>query len=142
MDSDSDGAVLKSRNGDVISNFSYSAITDAVAERVALKLGAVKVDEVSLEGELTKNITMFEMLGILSVDDIDLAARWESAQVYRSLAAPLGVKNKGQMVYLDISDKSGAHGPHGLVAGTTGSGKSEILQTYILSIAHCITPMK
>lgn len=140
LDGDGNGAVLKSRNGDVISNFSYSAITDAVAESVALKLGAVKVDEVSLEGELTKNITLFEMLGILSVDDIDLAARWESAQVYRSLAAPLGVKNKGQMVYLDISDKSGAHGPHGLVAGTTGSGKSEILQTYILSIATLYHP--
>lgn len=135
-----DGAILKTRNGDIISNFTYTGITDAVAEKVALILGAVNVDEVSLEGELTKNITMFEMLGILSVDDIDLAARWESAQVYRSLAAPLGVKNKGQIVYLDIGDKAGAHGPHGLVAGTTGSGKSEILQTYILSIATLYHP--
>ena len=134
------GLVLKTENGDIVSEFAFPAVSDEVAETVALKLGAISVDEVSLEGELTKNITMFEMLGILSVEDIDLHARWENAQVYKSLAAPLGVKTKNQIVYLDISDKSGAHGPHGLVAGTTGSGKSEVLQTYILSMATLYHP--
>lgn len=134
------GLVLKTENGDIVSEFAFPAVSDEVAETVAQKLGAISVDEVSLEGELTKNITMFEMLGILSVEDIDLHERWENAQVYKSLAAPMGVKTKNQMVYLDISDKSGAHGPHGLVAGTTGSGKSEVLQTYILSMATLYHP--
>ena len=134
------GLVLKTENGDIVSEFAFPAVSDEVAETVALKLGAISVDEVSLEGELTKNITMFEMLGILSVEDINLHERWENAQVYKSLAAPMGVKTKNQMVYLDISDKSGAHGPHGLVAGTTGSGKSEVLQTYILSMATLYHP--
>lgn len=134
------GLVLKTENGDIVSEFAFPAVSDEVAETVAQKLGAISVDEVSLEGELTKNITMFEMLGILSVEDIDLHERWENAQVYKSLAAPMGVKTKNQMVYLDISDKSGAHGPHGLVVGTTGSGKSEVLQTYILSMATLYHP--
>ena len=42
------------------------------------------------------------------------------------------------MILLDLHDK--AHGPHGLVAGTTGSGKSELLQTYILSMAALYHP--
>lgn len=134
------GCILKSENGDITSNFIFPTISDEVAENVALKLGAIAVDEVSLEGELTKNITMFEMLGILSVEDMDLHERWSSSIVYKSLAAPIGVKTKNQIVYLDISDKSGAHGPHGLVAGTTGSGKSEVLQTYILSMATLFHP--
>lgn len=134
------GLVLKTENGDIVSEFSFPTVSDEIAETVALKLGAISVDEVSLEGELTKNITMFEMLGILSVEDIDLHERWENAQVYKSLRAPMGVKTKNQMVYLDISDKPGAHGPHGLVAGTTGSGKSEVLQTYILSMATLYHP--
>ena len=134
------GLVFKTENGDVISEFTFPTVSDEVAEYVALKLGAVSVDEVSLEGELTKNISMFEMLGILSVDDIDLNERWKSGQVHRTLAAPLGVKTKNQMVYLDISDRPEAHGPHGLVAGTTGSGKSEVLQTYILSMATLYHP--
>lgn len=134
------GLVLKTENGDLVSEFAFPSVSDEIAENVALKLGAISVDEVSLEGELTKNITMFEMLNILSVEDIDLHERWENAQVYKSLAAPIGVKTKNQIVYLDISDKPSAHGPHGLVAGTTGSGKSEVLQTYILSLSILYHP--
>ena len=134
------GCILKSENGDSVFNFAFPAVPNDVAENVVLKLGAITVDEVSLEGELTKNISMFEMLGILSVEDMDLSKRWASSVVYKSMAAPLGVKTKNQMVYLDISDRSGAHGPHGLVAGTTGSGKSEVLQTYILSMATLFHP--
>jgi S-DNA-T family DNA segregation ATPase FtsK/SpoIIIE len=54
------------------------------------------------------------------------------------MAAPLGVKSGGETVYLDLHEKY--HGPHGLVAGTTGSGKSEILQSYILSMATLFHP--
>lgn len=32
------------------------------------------------------------------------------------------------------------HGPHGLIAGTTGSGKSEFIITYILSMAVNYSP--
>ena len=140
VDTNNHGIILKTENGDVTTDFALPFVSDQVAENVALKLGAVSVDEVSLEGELTKNITMFELLGILSVEDINLPERWASSTVYKSLAAPLGVRTKNQTVYLDISDKAGAHGPHGLVAGTTGSGKSEVLQTYILSMATLFHP--
>ena len=42
------------------------------------------------------------------------------------------------MFCLDIHEKY--HGCHGLVAGTTGSGKSEFLQTYILSMMINYSP--
>lgn len=138
--SDSQGAVLKSLNGEKTSEFTYPIVSNDIAEQTALKLGAVYVDEVSLEGQLTKNITMFELLDIISVEDLDLKARWEESQVYKTMAAPIGVKSGNEIVSLNISDKSNGHGPHGLVAGTTGSGKSEILQTYILSLATLFHP--
>ncbi|GKU27252.1 type VII secretion protein EssC [Clostridium folliculivorans] len=140
IESKQKGIALKTKNGDELASFIYPSITNETALEVALKLGAVTVDEVTLEGQLTKNISMFELLGILSVEDLNLSERWNKALVYNSMAAPLGVKSKNQMVYLDISDKAGAHGPHGLVAGTTGSGKSEIIQTYILSMASLFHP--
>ena len=49
------------------------------------------------------------------------------------MAVPLGIRTGDEIVYLDLHEK--AHGPHGLVAGTTGSGKSEVLQSYIISMA-------
>src|SRR5699024_2497476 len=51
---------------------------------------------------------------------------------------PLGVRGKNDLVYLNLHER--AHGPHGLIAGTTGSGKSEIIQSYILSLAVNFAP--
>ena len=117
--------------------FVSSQISDTLAVRIVRTLAPVCTDEVSLEGELIKNISMFKMLNILSVEDLDLKARWSASKVTKSMAAPVGVSKTG-IVMLDLHDK--AHGPHGLVAGTTGSGKSEILQTYILSMATLYHP--
>jgi len=48
------------------------------------------------------------------------------------------VRAEEDFVNLNLHEKS--HGPHGLVAGTTGSGKSEIIQSYILSLAVSFHP--
>lgn len=120
-----------------VTEFVYDRVTDNVIGRISQRLASVETDEISLEGSLTKNINLFTLLNIFGVEDLDLKKRWSSTKVYKSMAVPLGVSKTG-VVYLDLHDK--AHGPHGLVAGTTGSGKSEILQTYILSIATYFHP--
>lgn len=117
--------------------FSYPVITDAQAVSIVNLLAPVYTEEISLESTLTKNISMFELLNIIAVDDINLKSRWAKSQVYKSMSAPIGVSKTG-IVALDLHDK--AHGPHGLVAGTTGSGKSEILQTYILAMTTLFHP--
>lgn len=117
--------------------FTYPTISNQQAEKIVSLMAPVYTEEISLEGTLTKNISMFELLNILAVDDLDLKSRWDSSQVFKSMAAPLGVSKTG-VVSLDLHDK--AHGPHGLVAGTTGSGKSEILQTYILAMSTLYHP--
>lgn len=114
------------------SDFTYNAITDGQIKMMVQFLAPVYTEEISLEGSLTKNLSLFDMLNIMVVDDIDLLQRWNSSKVYQSMAAPIGVTKSG-IIQLDLHDK--AHGPHGLVAGTTGAGKSELLQTYVLSMA-------
>ena len=66
-------------------------------------------------------------------NDLKVLSRWESHAPYQSLAVPIGLRGKDDLVYLNLHEK--AHGPHGLIAGTTGSGKSETIQSYILSLA-------
>ena len=117
--------------------FAYPVLETADAKKIVDLLAPVYSEEISLEGTLTKSISMFEMLNILAVDDLNLDERWNRSQVFKSMAAPIGVTTNG-LISLDLHDK--AHGPHGLVAGTTGSGKSEILQTYILSMATLFHP--
>lgn len=127
------GTLRDSCNAEKSSLFTYTYLSDSEAEWAARRLGCVYIDEVNLEGNLASNISLFSMLGILHASDLDLSSQWNTAHVYETMAAPLGIKSGDEIVYLDLHEK--AHGPHGLVAGTTGSGKSEILQTYILSMA-------
>ena len=86
-----------------------------------------------VKSSLPKSISFFDMLGISSVHDLDIRERWKNSDVLHSLRVPIGIGETGKLIYLDLHES--AHGPHGLVAGTTGSGKSELLQSYILSIA-------
>lgn len=132
------GYMINSEDGEKQQSFVYEHISSERAAEFAKKLGCVYVDEVSLEGNLTKNISLYELLHIMSAQDINLRRSWATSRIYETMAAPLGVKSGNEVVYLDLHEK--AHGPHGLVAGTTGSGKSEILQSYILSMATLFHP--
>ena len=127
------GKLVLCENDDVQQMFSYEPIADDTVMEVARKTFPIHVVEASLEGEMTKNISLLELLGVPSVDQLNIEGRWAASRVYKSMGVPLGVKTKNDVVSLDLHEKF--HGPHGLVAGTTGSGKSEILQSYILSMA-------
>lgn len=132
------GYIISTSQKDEKTFFSFDTINNNKLKDIAIKLAPVYCEEINLENALTKNITLYEMFNIMSADDLDLTTRWGKSQIYKTMAAPLGVKTKNEIVYLDLHEK--AHGPHGLVAGTTGSGKSEILQTYILSMATLFHP--
>lgn len=137
---DNKGEIVSTEDGEDKKEFSYSVFDNKIMEQFATKLGAIYVDEITLEEQLTNNITMFELLNVMTAEDIDLKTRWRESVVYETMEAPIGVKVGNKIVSLNISDRGKGQGPHGLVAGTTGSGKSEILQTYILSMASLFHP--
>ena len=74
-----------------------------------------------------------QMYNVSNIEQLNCIDRWRKNDSTISLKAILGIDNAGEGVYLDIHEK--AHGPHGLIAGMTGSGKSELIITYILSMA-------
>ncbi|PWD52399.1 hypothetical protein C8046_05925 [Serinibacter arcticus] len=60
-----------------------------------------------------------------------VAAAWTAGEEPDSLAVPVSVDEQGRTVAIDLA----ADGPHALVAGTTGSGKSELLSSWVLALA-------
>lgn len=118
--------------------FKYACVSSDKVQRAIDILAPVYCEEISLESSLRKNISLFELLGIYSANDLELKTRWNDSKIYETMAVPLGINVKNDVVCLNLHEKF--HGPHGLVAGTTGSGKSEILQSFILSAATYFHP--
>lgn len=87
---------------------------------------------------LPSMMTFLEMYGVGKVEHLNPLSRWESNNPVKSLAVPIGVGTDGKLFTLDLHEKH--QGPHGLVAGMTGSGKSEFIITYILSLAVNFSP--
>ncbi|MBE6157753.1 MAG: type VII secretion protein EssC [Firmicutes bacterium] len=87
---------------------------------------------------LPEKLGFLEMYDVGNVTQLNSPTRWKNAQVTNTLAAPIGVDPNGNILSLDLHEKK--HGPHGLIAGMTGSGKSEFIITYILSLAVNYSP--
>ncbi len=107
-------------------------IGDVDLEMMARNLG-VLVHEQGVASHIPESITFFDMYGIRNPEELNVIQRWNTHNSSKTLAVPLGARTKDDYLELNLHEK--AHGPHGLVAGTTGSGKSEIVQSYILSLA-------
>lgn len=84
------------------------------------------------------SISFLEMEKVGKVEQLNILNRWNTNDSTTSLKAEIGVDSQENLMYLDLHEK--AHGPHGLIAGMTGSGKSEFIITYILSMAINYSP--
>lgn len=102
-------------------------------EECSLKLANIPIDSSNDDSSFPKLISFLEMYNVGKVEQLNSYNRWQTNVPINSLQAPLGIDKQGNTFKLDLHEKF--HGPHGLIAGTTGSGKSELIITYILSLA-------
>lgn len=79
-----------------------------------------------------REVTLGDLPGVPSPDARAVAAAWRRD----GTAVVLGSRADGSAVVVDLV----RDGPHGLVAGTTGSGKSELLTTLVLGLALAQPP--
>ena len=87
---------------------------------------------------LPDTISFLEMYNVGKVEQLNVLQRYETNNSQKSLSVPVGIEKSGSLLKLDLQEKY--HGPHGLIAGMTGSGKSEFIITYILSMAVNFSP--
>ena len=100
---------------------------------VATRLANIPLEATTAEAALPDTVSFLQMYNIGKVEQLNTIDRWRSNNPTMSLQVPIGIDEHGELFNLDLHEK--AHGPHGLIAGMTGSGKSEFIITYILSLA-------
>lgn len=113
-------------------------VSEEDLERMGRTLADIQVNETETTSEIPTTLDFFSMYGVKRLEEFQVAERWKKNRTYNSMKALIGKKSGNMDCCLDVHEKY--HGPHGLVAGTTGSGKSETLQTYILSLALNFSP--
>lgn len=131
--------IYDTRNGrEAGTALQFDNVSDELLWGLSKSLGRIEVVEAEQDGEIPNTLTFFDMFGIEKPQELNAAERWKKSNSIASMKAIVGFRNGNTPCYLDIHERY--HGPHGLVAGTTGSGKSETLQTYILSLAVNFSP--
>jgi DNA segregation ATPase FtsK/SpoIIIE, S-DNA-T family len=106
------------------------------AEAVARRLAPLRLSEEPGAQHLGDAISLAGLLGVSDVGALDPATAWRRRPLSQILRVPIGVGSDGEAVILDLKESAlGGDGPHGLVIGATGSGKSELLRTVVTGLA-------
>ena len=116
------------------------ATAEAFARRLA-PLHTVSSGADAGSGEIAGPTDFMDLLGLGDVFHFDPNAAWRPRPARDRLRVPIGVGEGGTPIHLDIKESAQqGMGPHGLVIGATGSGKSEFLRTLVLGLAMTHSP--
>ena len=91
-------------------------------------------------GDIPRRVALLDLFGTGGLDDLRPAERWETeSEPWTSLGVPIGLRGGAEPLVLDLHDVTDAEpdagGPNALVAGTVGSGKSELLLSLVASLS-------
>ncbi|GAA3932005.1 type VII secretion protein EccCa [Actinoplanes auranticolor] len=107
---------------------------EAVARRLApLRLAAMSR---STDSPMATEMGLAELLNLGDPDSFSVAQAWLPRPNRDKLRVPIGLGADGGAIELDLKESAqDGMGPHGLLIGATGSGKSELLRTLVLALA-------
>ena len=88
-----------------------------------------------LRSAATRGATFTTLLGIPDASALDVPTLWAPRRRDDELRVPIGVTATGEPLMFDLKDEAeGGMGPHGLMIGMTGSGKSQTLMSILLAL--------
>ncbi len=118
------------------------ATAEAFARRLTpLHTASTGPAEQTATGEISGPTDFMDLLGLGDVRRFEPGAAWRPRPARDRLRVPIGLGEGGALVHLDIKESAQqGMGPHGLVIGATGSGKSEFLRTLVLGLTMTHSP--
>lgn len=107
------------------------------AEYIARALSGLTLREAGGGGRIPRQVDLLELYGLRYVDELPerLRQRWRRPVERGVLPYPIPIGRESLAVDTQMLLDEDHHGPHGMLAGTTGAGKSELLQTMICALA-------
>ncbi|HET9167964.1 MAG TPA: FtsK/SpoIIIE domain-containing protein [Actinospica sp.] len=128
---DGSGRLRRVATGEQVDEILLAGVTKRRATGLARALARFEDPELKAEGSgLPDRVGLLPLLELPGQLDTAVGARWRATLETLRVRAVLGVTER-ELFEIDLDDD----GPHGLIAGTTGSGKSELLRTMIVSLA-------
>jgi S-DNA-T family DNA segregation ATPase FtsK/SpoIIIE len=114
-----------------------AGIDQPTADRVARSMSPLVDPEFhdGAHGELPADVRIADLDGAAAMEPSAIVARWRAGGHDPRPATPIGRTREG-LVEVDLV----RDGPHGLIAGTTGAGKSELLRTLVVGLASRLSP--
>jgi DNA segregation ATPase FtsK/SpoIIIE, S-DNA-T family len=107
-----------------------------LCEAIARTLAPLRLEDRESGPASADDVRALDLLGLRSAAEADPAASWRPRPRRDQLRVPIGLGAAGEPVTLDLKQAAeGGLGPHGLIVGATGSGKSELLRTLISGLA-------
>lgn len=120
--------------GRSVHDVSVDGVNIEMADRAARSLAPIHdISELARAGDIPPRVSLFDLLGLSPVTGDLLQSRWKDWS--GALDSTIGVGADGPYT-MDLR----ADGPHALIAGTTGSGKSELLRTFVAGAAASVPP--
>lgn len=132
------GKIYSTLNSDKKVEFQMDEFSLSEADTFARTLTPLITEEESASYALPGSVSFLEGYGISRPEQLDIGERWKKAKVYETMSVPVAVMANEKLFEFDIHSMK--HGSHGIVAGMTRSGKTEMVLSWLLSMAVNFSP--
>lgn len=134
---DDDSFTYRTEDAPILHGASSESLTLLHAEQIARGLAAVQLADAAQSSRIPPRVPFLDLYNVRDVSELRtiMNQAWRRPIPRGILPHPVPIGRESLAVETMLMLDEENHGPHGVLAGTTGSGKSELLQTLVASLA-------